>query len=81
MPMVQSAGINSTLYMYVQNDDMILPLQDQFANAFLHDSNVTFPVTLHRAVSSMGTNIHTLNMLQGHFYIPVVYSRNTFGTQ
>ena len=59
MPMVQSAGINSTLYMYVQNDGTILPLQDQFANAFLHDSNVTFPVTLHRAVSSMGTNIYT----------------------
>ena len=27
------------------------PLQDQFANAFLHDPNMTFPVTLHRAVS------------------------------
>ena len=26
-------------------------LQDQFANAFLHDPNMTFPVTLHRAVS------------------------------
>ena len=25
--------------------------QDQFANAFLHDPNMTFPVTLHRAVS------------------------------
>ena len=30
---------------------LICITEDQFANAFLHDPNMTFPVTLHRAVS------------------------------